>query len=358
MSQLNKFFNELLDISSSLSDFREKLTILGNNDFFRHGLNSDFSNLVKQHYALGRTLQNADLLLSINAHLWGGIHTIKNFGSEQQVTAYLEPMLKGQIIAGHAITERESGSDIANMSSSGTCEADLIVFSAEKRYITNAPIADVIIVYVNLDKNIVPIIVHKDDPGVTFNSSHTTYGFAKTPIGEVIISDCKLPKTRLLGYPEKKILGTNVIQFALELERAFIFSGLLGIMDVQLSETIKFTKSRQIKNNKLFDLSTINHKLAEISLRNNIIRLLIEDCAQKIDAGKRITLESSYAKWFSAEAFLDTSTDIIQIMGALGLDQENSTYIDNVHNALASKILSGTTEIQKNIVGNLLDVVF
>lgn len=358
MNQPNKLLDELLEIGSDLSDFREKLAILGNSNFFRYGLNKDFSNLVKQHYTLGKALQNADLLLSINAHLWGGIHTIKNFGSEEQVNTYLEPMLKGHIVSGHAITERESGSDIANMSSSGIYEADHIIFSAEKRYITNAPIADVVIVYVNLDKNISPIIVHKDDPGVTFNASHTTYGFAKTPIGEVIINNSKLPKTRLLGYPEKKILGTNVIQFALELERAFIFSGLLGIMDAQLSEIIKFTKSRRIKDNKLFDLSTVNHKLAEISLRNNIIRLLIEDCAKKIDAGKRITLESSYAKWFSAEAFLETSTDIVQIMGALGLDQKNSTYINNVHNALASRILSGTTEIQKNIVGNLLDVVF
>ncbi|WP_250238969.1 MULTISPECIES: acyl-CoA dehydrogenase family protein [Pseudomonadati] len=115
--------------------------------------------------------------------------------------------------------------------------------------------------------------------------------------------------------------GQVIIQKVLELERAFIFAGILGIMEWQLEQVIRYTKLRRVgKQVALYDLQAIYHKIADISMKLKTVTLWLHRCAQLKDSDARITLESSYTKLFCSEAFLQVPIDIAHMIGAFGLE--------------------------------------
>ena len=264
---------------------------------------------------------------------------------------YLEPLVNGVLIGGHAITEPQAGSNISLMETTAYSSGGFYIVNGSKRFITNCPIMDVVLVYAKMDEGITALIVEKGDNSVSFSKSHTVTGFPHAPIGEIVFNNCKIPYDRVLG---KIGTGQLILQKALELERAFIFAGILGIMQWQLEEVIRYTKTRKInKSTTLYDQQVINHKIAEISMRFKTIELWINKCAELKDQNLRITIESAYTKLFSSEAFLQSSIEIAHIFGAFGLEI-NQPFSQFVLDGLASTTFSGSSEIQKNIISSLL----
>lgn len=169
-------------------------------------------------------------------------------------------------------------------------------------------------------------------------------------MGDVILENCLIPHARQLG---KTGAGNMMIQQALELERAFIFAGICGIMDWQLETVIKFSRERKVNGAHLGKNQAIGHKIAEMKLRLDTIRLWVSECARLKDNNKRITLASAQTKLFAAEAFLQSSLDAVHILGSNGLMKDNPM-AKLVSDALASRLFSGSSEIQKNIIAALL----
>ena len=110
-----------------------------------------------------------------------------------------------------------------------------------------------------------------------------------------------------------------MIQQALELERAFIFAGICGVMDWQLDSVIKFSRERKVNGAHLGKNQAISHKIADMKLRLDTIRLWVNECACLKDNNKRITLSSAQTKLFSTEAFLQSGLDAVHILGSSGL---------------------------------------
>jgi alkylation response protein AidB-like acyl-CoA dehydrogenase len=144
-----------------------------------------------------------------------------------------------------------------------------------------------------------------------------------------------------------------MIQLALELERAFIFAGIVGVMHWQFDYVLHQARQRQNGEGRLADVQVIAHKLADMKLRMDTARLWIDRCAALCDAGRRITLVSAQAKLFASEAFLQSSLDAAHILGAMGQERELPGL---VHDAMAGRLFSGSSEIQKNIIGAMLGV--
>ena len=144
-----------------------------------------------------------------------------------------------------------------------------------------------------------------------------------------------------------------MIQQALELERAFIFAGICGVMDWQLDSVIKFSRERKVNGTHLGKNQAISHKVADMKLRLDTIRLWVNECARLKDNNKRITLASAQTKLFAAEAFLQSSLDAVHILGSSALIVD-SPMTRLVSDALSSRLFSGSSEIQKNIIAALL----
>lgn len=314
------------------------------------GLGNSFHDLAEAHQALGKLTQDSGLILSINAHLWGSIFPILLYGTEQQRQEWLPQLLSGEMIAGHAITEAQAGSDINGLETTASQTKDGFVLNGCKRFITNTPIADMLLIYASLDGQLSAFLVKKEDVGANFRDSPHVNGFVTATMGDVVLQGCLIPSDRQLG---KIGAGKMMLQNALELERAFIFAGISGIMGTHLTTVINYSRERQAGNAPLGSYQAISHKIAEMKVALDTIRLWVNECARLKDHNKRITLASAQTKLFASEAFLQFCLDAVQILGANGMVTNNPT-LALVHDALASRLFSGSSEIQKNIIAALL----
>lgn len=314
------------------------------------GHGNTFHDLVEAHQALGKYTQDSGLILSLNAHLWGSVFPMQLYGTLKQRHEWLPKLLSGEFMAGHAITEPQAGSDVNALETMATQSKDSFILNGHKRYITNAPIADVLLIYAIFEGSLSAFLVKKDDIGVSFMDTPQVDGCITATMGDVILKDCVIPLDRQLG---KSGGGKMMLQTALELERAFIFAGISGIMGSHLTTVINYSRERRVGGVHLGSQQGISHKIADMKVRLDTIRLWVNECARLKDRNKRITLASAQTKLFSSEAFLQFCLDATQILGANGMIKNNPT-LSLVNDALASRLFSGSSEVQKNIIAALL----
>lgn len=329
---------------------------LGQEGVFRHavpkewgGFGNRFADLLTAHEQLGYACRDPGLILAVNAHLWGALFPLLRFGSEAQKRSWLSDLIAGIRIGGHAITEPQGGSDLSAITTRATPCDEGYVIDGEKRYITNAPIADLLIVYARLEKGVSAFLLQRNDPGLHC-TAHPVAACRSAAMGEVILNDCWIPADRLLGRPGT---GLMLIQGALEWERAFIFAGIAGTMRWQLERVIAFSRERRAGAAHLGRHQAISHRIADMATRLDTVRLWLRECARLADEGQRITLASAQTKLVAAEAFLASSLDAVHILGAQGLE-EAAGVAEWINDAAAGRLFSGSSEIQKNLIAALL----
>ncbi|WP_303621019.1 acyl-CoA dehydrogenase family protein, partial [Methylogaea oryzae] len=155
---------------------------------------------------------------------------------------------------------------------------------------------------------------------------------------------------RLLG---KAGAGAQMIQKALEYGRAFVFAGIAGIMEWQLEVAVSHSRDRRSGGVHLGRHQAISHRIADMKLRLDTVDLWLRECARLCDAGQRLTLASAQTKLYAAEAFLQSSLDAVQILGAAALEAGNPM-AGLVRDAMAGRLFSGSSEVQKNLIAALL----
>ena len=314
------------------------------------GFGDDFAALLKTHRILGEISRDPGLVLAVNAHLWGIVFPILLYGNETQQQAFLPQLLSGEWLGGHAITEPSCGSDVQAMTCSAERTDTGFVLTGEKRYITNVPLADWLVIYAKLDGKITAFLVFREDQGCRFSAEGALNACRGSATGSVHLQDCRIDAGRLLG---KAGAGTQMIQKALEYERAFVFAGIAGIMQWQLDEVVRHSRERRSGGVHLGRHQAIGHRIADMKLRLDTIALWLNECARLADGGQRLTLASAQTKLYAAEAFLQSSLDAVQIMGAAGLEP-GSAMAELVQDALAGRLFSGSSEVQKNMIAALL----
>ncbi|NOV29607.1 acyl-CoA dehydrogenase family protein [Methylomonas sp. ZR1] len=352
-------FSEILAYAGRPNEtqIKARLRAVAELGVFRHALPStvggfgdNFVSLVKTHRRLGETCRDPGLMLAINAHLWGSVFPILLYGSEAQKEKFLPALLSGDWLGGHAITESSCGSDVQAMTTHAKQTGDGYLLNGEKCYITNVPLADWLVIYAKLDGKISAFLVSREDDGCHFSNESALDACRGSATGSVILQDCRLGADRLLG---KIGAGTQMIQKALEYERAFVFAGIAGIMDWQLAEVVLYSRERRSGGVHLGKHQAVSHRIAEMKLRLDTVNLWLGECARLCDAGQRLTMASAQTKLYAAEAFLQSSLDAVQIMGAAGLES-GGAMAELVQDALAGRLFSGSSEVQKNLIAALL----
>jgi alkylation response protein AidB-like acyl-CoA dehydrogenase len=304
--------------------------------------------------ALGYGCRDNGLIFSINAHMWSAEIPFLKFGTEVQKRRYLPKLVSGQWVGVHAMTEPMSGSDAFSLKSRAEREGDRYVINGSKTFITNAQIADVLIVFANLDpakgaSGITGFIVEKGTPGLTVSKKLHKMGLRTSPMAELALVDCEVPAENVLG---KEGAGTAIFTASMEWERVCILASHLGAMQRLLETCVKYARERKQFGQAIGKFPAIGNKVAEMDIRLETARLVLYKAAWLKKQGKHPLREAAIAKTYVSEACIQTCMDAIQIHGGYGYMTEYEIERE-LRDAIAGKIYSGTTEIQKMIIAGL-----
>jgi len=319
------------------------------------GAGSDVLTTALVMEALGYGCQDNGLLFSLNAQMWSVELPLVIFGTPAQQQAYLPGMVSGDIIGGHAMTEPGTGSDALHLRARAERRGDHYRLNGTKQYITNAPVADVLLVYAAAPGSsglagLSAFLVDASAPGLSVSSSFEKMGLRTSPMGEIALTDCLVPAASRLG-PEGA--GMAIFNSSMEWERSCLFASAAGAMRRQLDACVAYARSREQFGQPIGKFQGVADKLADMYVRLEAARLLIYRTAWLKQQGRSAPAEAAAAKLFTSEAWVRSSQDAIQTHGALGYMKEAGIERD-LRDAVASTIYSGTSEIQRVLLARML----
>ena len=197
--------------------------------------------------ALGYGCKDNGLIFSLNAQMWACETPIVLFGSEEQKQRYLPAMCDGSLVAAHGMTEPGSGSDAYSLSTTAERRGDGWVLNGSKTFVTNAPIADLFVVFATTDpkkgwSGLCAFLIERDAPGLSVGQPLEKMGLRTSPIGELFLEDCEVPGGSLLGKPGA---GMSAFNSSMEWERSCILASTVGAMQRQLERCIQYAIERQ-----------------------------------------------------------------------------------------------------------------
>jgi alkylation response protein AidB-like acyl-CoA dehydrogenase len=305
--------------------------------------------------ALGYGCQDSGLLFSINAQMWSFELPLLEFGTEEQKSKYLPALCRGEKIAVHAMTEPESGSDAFSLRTQAVKKDNQYVLNGTKTFITNAPIADHILVFATLDRQkgaeaISAFIVDKGTPGLNTSHHLDKMGLRTSPMSEIILEDCAVPLENRLGAEGS---GPAIFNCSMAWERGSILAACLGTMQRQIETCVKYARDRKQFGKPIGRFQAIAHKIADMKVRLEAARWLVYRVAWLKQQGKSAVLDAAVAKLAVSEYFIQSCLDAIQIHGGYGYMTDFGIERD-LRDSISGTIYSGTSEIQRNIIAAML----
>ena len=305
--------------------------------------------------SLGYGCKDNGLIFSINAHMWTAEIPILHFGSEEQRQKYLPGLCSGELIGGNAMTEPGSGSDAYSLAMTAERRGDRYVLNGSKCFVTNGPVADVLVVYANADPSRGPggvsaFLVEKNFPGFSYTENHEKMGLRTSPMAELYFEDCEVPVANRLGAEGA---GRSLFADSMSWERACILASAVGSMQRVLETCIRYARERRQFGKPIGRNQQIQDKIVDMKLRVETARALLYQAAWLRGRGRSIFLEAALAKLHISESWVQCAQDAIQIHGAYGY-MRGYELERELRDAIGSRIYSGTNEIQRSIVASLL----
>lgn len=319
------------------------------------GSDADILSTMLLMEGLGYGCKDSGLLFGINGQMWTVQMPICRFGSDVQKEKYLPGLCNGQLIGAHGITEPESGSDAFSLQTTAKLDGDHYVLNGTKTFSSNAPVADVFIIYASINPGmgflgITAFIVEKYFPGFKVGKDISKMGLKTSPMAELIFEDCRIPVGNRLG---KEGNGVAIFDYAIEWERSCILASLLGAMERQLETCIKYANERQQFKKPIGKFQSIANKIVDMKVRLETSRLILYKVGwMKKESGKA-TMDAAIAKLYLSEAWVKSCLDAVQIHGGYGYTTEFELERD-LRDSVASTLYSGTSEIQRNIIARQL----
>jgi len=298
---------------------------------------------------LGYGCRDNGLVFSMHAHLWGVAMPLSLFGTPAQKNKYLRKLCDGTMIGSIAMAEPESGSDAFTLKTQAVKKGTGYVLNGAKTLITNAPVADLYLVFAAVDPpegGVTAFLVERGASGLTVGRTLETMGLRTSPLGELNLKNCEVPAENRLG---KAGDGTTIFTGAMELERCGIPASHLGAMERILERCIAYARERKQFGKPIGDFQAVSHKIAEMKIRLEASRLLVYRAGWIKSQGRHAVLEASITKVHVSEAYIQTCLDAIQIFGGRGYMTEFELERE-LRDAIPSRIYSGTSEIQKKII--------
>ncbi|HEX2057591.1 MAG TPA: acyl-CoA dehydrogenase family protein [Actinomycetota bacterium] len=301
---------------------------------------------------IGYVCSGLGAALSVSSHL--GTYPIHAFGTAEQQDRYLRGALTGETVSAFALTEPDAGSDVRAIRTRAVRSGDGWLLNGRKTFITNAPIADFMIVVAYTDpgagiEGMALFVVDLPGEGVAINRLKKM-GNLSSEIAEVVLDDVLVPGDACLGGERgafKKVMQT------LNVGRVLVSGGAIGVARAALDGAVAYANDRTAFGHRIAEYQGVSFPLARCHAAIEGARLATYKAAWLFDEGRNPVLETSTAKLLAAEAALFVTDAAIRVFGGYGYMREYP--IERYYrDARYFAIVEGTGEIHQRVIAREL----
>ncbi|GAA0799515.1 acyl-CoA dehydrogenase family protein [Spirilliplanes yamanashiensis] len=319
------------------------------------GLGQDLLTTMYVLEGLGQGCRDGGLSFSVTTSLCSVGVPLDRFGSAALKERFLPRICSGEAIGAHAITEPQGGSDALTMQTRAERAGDHFVLTGGKTFVSNAPVADLFMIYAKTRPEGGPLgvtafLVEKDTPGLAVGNPIHKMGLRTSPLSEVFLDDCRVPATQVVGRVGG---GFLVLDHVMKREILYSFIVNTGEMQHRLERCVEYARSRTAFGSPIGSFQSVANKIVDMKVGVETARKFLYDAGVKVQRGEAATVDIAMAKLLTSRANLQSSLDAVQIFGGNGYMAEYGLEKE-VRNAVAGPIYSGSNEIQYNRIAALL----
>ncbi|MCH7853672.1 MAG: isovaleryl-CoA dehydrogenase [Proteobacteria bacterium] len=298
---------------------------------------------------------SASVGLSYGAHSNLCINQLCRWGNEEQKQKYLPALVSGEHVGALAMSEAGAGSDVMSMRTRAIRDGDQYVLNGNKMWITNAPEADVTIIYaVTGGDNDHPLlsafIVDRDAGGYSTAQKLDKLGMRGSDTGEIVLRDCTVPVANLLG---KEGQGASILMSGLDYERLVLAGGPLGIMRACFDLVMPYIHDRKQFGQPIGTFQLMQGKIADMYTTMNACRSYVYAVAKACDDGRTTRFDAAGCILQAAEKATWMAGETIQALGGNGYINEYPAG-RLFRDAKLYEIGAGTSEIRRMLIGREL----
>lgn len=282
-----------------------------------------------------------------------GSGAISLAGTQEQRSAWLPRVARGEAICAFALSEPDAGSDVAALACAAHAEGDTYVLSGEKTWISNGGIADVYVVFARTGeapgaRGISAFIVEAGTPG--FEIAERIEVIAPHPLARLRFNDCRIPASARIGSAGE---GFKVAMRTLDVFRTSVAAAALGFARCALDQGLRRATSRKMFGHTLADFQLTQAKLAQMATTIDSAALLTYRAAWQRDQHKNVTREAAMAKLVATEGAQQVIDSALQLWGGLGVTSGQT--VERLYREIrALRIYEGATEVQQLIIAREL----
>jgi len=278
------------------------------------------------------------------------MYPIFTYGSDAQKVRWLPAMARGEAIGCFGLTEPQGGSDPANMQTRARRRGTDWVLNGGKTWITNAPIADVAVVWASTDEGIRGFLVERGTPGFETPEIEPKFSLRASATGSLFLDDVVVPQENLLPGT---VVGIKAPLSCLTQARYGITWGVIGAAQACLAQVLEYSQTRQLFGRPLAANQAIQIRLAEMSRRITTAQLLSMQLGRLKDLGQMAPAQVSLAKWHNCRAAIEVARDARDMLGGSGITAD---YVPIRHALNLESVITyeGTETIHQLAIGREL----
>ena len=293
--------------------------------------------------------------LSYGAHSNLCVNQIRLNGNGDQRRRYLPKLISGAHVGALAMSESGAGSDVVSMQLRAEKKGDRYILNGTKMWITNGPVADVLVVYAKTDiaahqHGITAFLIEKEFAGFSVSPKLDKLGMRGSPTGELVFTDCEVPAENILGGVGG---GVAVLMSGLDYERAVLAGGCLGLMQACMDVVVPYVHERKQFGQPIGEFQLMQGKLADMYVTLSSCRAYVYAVGQACDRGEVTRKDAAGAILLAAEKATWMALEAIQALGGMGYINDSPTG-RLLRDAKLYEIGAGTSEIRRMLIGREL----
>ena len=302
---------------------------------------------------LSRASASVGLSYGVHANLC--VSQLNRFGTPEQKRRYLPRLLSGEWVGALAMSEPSAGSDVLAMRTRAERRDGVFVVNGSKMWITNGPVADLLIVYVKTGdpserKGITAFLIERKFPGFSTAQKLDKLGMRGSDTSELVFQNCEVPEENVLGVIDD---GIRVLMSGLDYERAVLAAGPVGIMQACMDLVLPYVRERKQFGQAIGEFELMQGKLADMDTSLSASRAYLYAVARACDLGTVSRKDAAGVILFCAERATEMALEAIQALGGMGYVNEMPAG-RLLRDAKLYEIGAGTSEIRRMLIGREL----